>query len=96
MSTEGRYTWEQKIESLVTLAKAAGRFLNTDQGTEGHKATRGHLLAVYAAFCEWRHDEPYAVDEIKALLARYEVSPLTGEVIRSREREQHESYQGIS
>ena len=65
-------TWEEKIDSLAKLAKAAGRFLNTDQGTAGYQEARGHLLAVYVEFCEWRHEEPYVVDEIKALLAEKE------------------------
>ncbi len=76
-------TWEEKIESLVKLAKAVGRFTNTDRGTEGYKVTREHLFRAYDEFCEWRHDEPYVVDEIKALLQQYEVSPLTGQVIQS-------------
>ncbi len=82
MSETKHYTWEEKIESLVKLAKAVGRFTNTDRGTEGYKVTREHLFAAYKEFCQWRHDEPYVVDEIKALLSQYEISPLTGQVIR--------------
>ena len=66
-----RYTWEEKIESLVRLAKAAGRFLNAEEvDSDYYKDARGHLFAMYAEFCEWRHDEPYVVDEIKALLGQ--------------------------
>jgi hypothetical protein len=67
-SEKKRYTWEEKIESLVKLAKAVGRFTNTDRGTEGYKVTREHLFNAYDEFCEWRHEEPYVVDEIKALM----------------------------
>lgn len=70
--TESGYTWEEKIETLVKLAKAVGRFTNTDRGTEGYKITREHLIRAYDEFCEWRHDEPYLVDEIKELLGRRE------------------------
>ena len=68
VSEEKHYTWEEKIESLVNLAKAVGRFTNTDRGTEGYKVTREHLVRAYDEFCEWRHDEPYVGDEIKRIL----------------------------
>lgn len=61
-------TWEEKIESLVKLAKAAGRFLDAERGTEGYQVTREHLMSAYDEFCDWRHEEPYVVDEIKALV----------------------------
>jgi len=65
-----RYTWEEKIDSLVKLAKAAGRYLNSrdEQGTDYNEETIYNLREAYEEFCQWRHDEPYVVDEIKALL----------------------------
>lgn len=65
-------TWEEKIESLAKLAKAAGRYTNneTERGTDYAEEARRGLLEAYEEFCGWRHDEPYVVDEIKALLAR--------------------------
>ncbi len=62
------YTWEEKIESLVTLAKAVGRYTNTEPGTDGYREAGRQLEEAYEDFCQWRHDEPYVVDEIKALL----------------------------
>lgn len=64
------YTWEEKIESLVTLAKAAGRYTNAEAGTDYCKDAHRKLLDTYEDFCQWRHDEPYIVDEIKALLKK--------------------------
>jgi hypothetical protein len=66
--TESGYTWEEKIESLVVVAKAAGRYLNAEPGTDYAADARMRLLEAYDAFCLWRHDEPYVVDEIKTLL----------------------------
>ncbi len=63
-----RYTWEGKIESLVTLAKAVGRYTNAEAGTDYHTDARKKLDEAYEEFCQWRHDEPYLVDEIKQLL----------------------------
>lgn len=62
------YTWEEKIECLVRLAKATGRYLNVEAGTDYYNDARQKLSDTYEWFCEWRHDEPYVVDEIKALL----------------------------
>ncbi len=81
-----RYTWEEKIDGLAKLAKATGTFLHLldekDYDSQTYKKMRQNIYEAYDEFCEWRHDEPYVVDEIKALLAQYEVSPLTGEIIR--------------
>jgi hypothetical protein len=70
--TEQKMTWEQKVESLIKLAKATGRFINASPGEPGtddyRNDARKSLLAAYDEFCEWRHDDPYVVDEIKALL----------------------------
>jgi len=66
-----RYTWEEKIDNLVRMAKVVGTYLEVeieDPGSDGHKATREKLKETYLEFCEWRHDEPYVVDEIKALM----------------------------
>lgn len=73
-----RYTWEEKIESLVKLAKAAGRYINdeTEHGTDYAEDARRRLLEAYEEFCHWRHDEPYVVDEIKGLLAQSPVEDL--------------------
>ncbi len=70
MSTS--YTWEEKIENLVRLAKAAGCFLDAEAGTDYARDVRQKLDAAYQQFCDWRHDEPYVVDEIKALLSEKE------------------------
>lgn len=60
-------TWEEKIESLVNLAKATGRFLNTETEPETDYSQDAHkrLHDAYKEFCDWRHDEPFVVDEIK-------------------------------
>lgn len=80
-------TWEQKIESLVTLAKATGRYLDAEEGmispstgNDYYNDARRNVLDAYAEFCEWRHDEPYVVDEIKALLRplQEEYTDITG------------------
>ena len=73
--TEKRYTWEEKIDSLVKLAKIAGSYIEAsreDPGSDGHKELRRKLREAYDEFCEWRHDEPYVVDEIWELLRRRE------------------------
>ena len=87
MSETKHYTWEEKIDSLAKLAKAAGRYINSrdEMGTDYNEEAIFNLREAYEEFCQWRHDEPYVVDEIKALLSQYEVSPLTGQVIKSRE-----------
>lgn len=66
------YTWEEKIDSLVKLAKATGKYTNiiTEVGTDGYKEARQQLFDAYEEFCNWRHEEPYVVDEIKALVAQ--------------------------
>jgi hypothetical protein len=66
------YTLEEKIENLVTLAKAAGRYTEAETNAEGKaddylQDARRSLLEAYETFCEWRHEEPYIVDEVKAL-----------------------------
>jgi hypothetical protein len=76
---EKHYTWEEKIESLVKLAKAAGRYVNSREGTDYNEEAMFNLREAYDEFCQWRHDEPYVVDEIKALLGRKEYTDeLTG------------------
>jgi len=73
-NTAPGYTWEEKIDNLVKLAKAAGRYLNSrdEQGTDYNEEAMFNLREAYDEFCEWRHDEPYVVDEIWALLGRKE------------------------
>ncbi len=66
------YTWDEKIDSLVKLAKATGTYLDVvieEPGSDGHIEARRHLFDAYDEFCEWRHGEPYVVDEIKALMS---------------------------
>ncbi len=63
-------TWEEKIDNLVKLAKAAGEVYNTDPRTQGRADAMRSLFDVYEEFCEWRHEEPYVVDEIKELLGQ--------------------------
>jgi hypothetical protein len=60
-------SWEEKIENLVKLAKAAGRYINSrdELGTDYNNEAMFNLRDTYDEFCEWRHDEPYIVDEIK-------------------------------
>src|SRR6266700_3461111 len=86
-STAKPYTWEEKIDNLAKLAKAAGRYINSrdELGSDYNNEAMFNLREAYEEFCQWRHEEPYVVDEIKALLSQYEVSPLTGQVIRSVE-----------
>ena len=75
MSKRKRYTWEEKIDNLVTIAKVMGTYLEVeieDPGTDGHRETRRKAMEAYEEFCQWRHDEPYVVDEIRALLAQKE------------------------
>jgi hypothetical protein len=75
MSDERKhYTWEEKIDNLAEIAKAVGSYLDEEvqtYGTDYFHDVRRRLLAAYDTFCDWRHDEPYVVDEIKALLAQY-------------------------
>jgi hypothetical protein len=61
-------TWEEKIESLVKLAKVAGCFLNAEPGTAYSKDAHQSLHDAYKEFCDWRHDEPYVVDEINQVI----------------------------
>ena len=71
MNEKKHYTWEEKIDSLVKLAKVVGSYIEAsreDPGSDGYKELRRKLLEAYDEFCEWRHDEPYVVDEIKELL----------------------------
>jgi hypothetical protein len=70
------YTWEEKIESLVRLAHAAGRYLNveSERGTDYFREARLALWEAYEEFCDWRHEEPYVVDEIQLLLGQSEGS----------------------
>lgn len=65
------YTWEEKIENLLKMAKLVGTYLEVEievPGSDGHKEIRRKLDNEYAAFCDWRHSDPYVVDEIKQLL----------------------------
>lgn len=70
--TEKHYTWEEKITSLVTLAKAAGTYINAYPGEGPQDAyfqdAWRKLNETYAEFCQWRHEEPYLVDELFALV----------------------------
>lgn len=63
-------TWEEKIEILVKLAKAVGRYTNAEPGTDYHNDARRGLFDAYEEFCQWRHDEPYVIGEIKALMRK--------------------------
>jgi|SRR5579863_5855991 len=66
-SEKKSYTWEDKIECLVQLAKAVGSYIEVSReepGSDGYKEHRRELLVAYQAFCEWRHTPPYVVDEI--------------------------------
>ena len=66
-----RYTWEMKIDNMAKLAKEVGSYLEVsreDPGSDGHKDARRRVKDAYDEFCEWRHDEPYVVDEIRALI----------------------------
>ncbi len=76
--------WEEKIESLMKLAKRVDTFFSTRSGAESLDKIPGLFLVRLASddVGVWWHDEPYVVDEIKELLSQYEVSPLTGQVIR--------------
>lgn len=65
------YTWEEKIENLVCMAKLIGTYLEVEReepNSDGHRETRRHLKDAYEEFCAWRHDAPYVVDEIRTLL----------------------------
>lgn len=78
MSKTKPYTWEEKIESLVELAKAAGRYINSEETdlltpstrSDYYHDARRAFREAYEEFCQWRHDEPYVVDEIKHKLAK--------------------------
>lgn len=69
---EKQYTWEEKINSLVALAKAAGTYINAYPGEPGGddylKDAWKRLKDAYEEFCQWRHEEPYLVDELFALV----------------------------
>lgn len=67
-----KFTWEEKIDNLAKLAKAVGRYLNAEAGTDYHADALDRLEDLYKEFCEWRHEEPYVVDEIKVLLSKGE------------------------
>jgi len=74
--SEKRLTWEEKIDSLVKLAKSAGRYINSEEidllspstRYDYYRDAQRKFRDAYYEFCEWRHDEPYVVDEIKALI----------------------------
>lgn len=73
-STTKQYTWQEKIDNLVELAKAVGTYLKVeveDPGTDGHRDARTKLKDAYDTFCEWRHDEPFVADEIRMLFELY-------------------------
>ncbi len=65
-------TWEEKIESLLKLAKRVDTFFSTHEGVNSLDKTPGLFLVRLASdeVDAWRHDEPYVVDEIKALLVK--------------------------
>src|SRR6266702_4186881 len=66
------YTWEEKIDNLAKLAKAAGRYINSrdELGSDYNNEAMFNLREAYEEFCQWRHEEPYVVDEIKELLVK--------------------------
>ena len=66
------YTWEEKIDNLARLAKAAGRYINSrdELGSDYNEEAMFNLREAYEEFCQWRHEEPYVVDEIKELLVK--------------------------
>jgi hypothetical protein len=72
MAETKHYTWEEKIDSLAKLAKAAGAFLHLLDEKEydslTYKKRHQDVSDAYEEFCEWRHEEPYVVDEIKKLI----------------------------
>ncbi len=65
-------TWEEKIESLLKLAKRVDTFFSTHSGQDCLDRCPGLFLTRLASdeVDAWRHDEPYVVDEIKALLVK--------------------------
>ncbi len=70
-----RYTWEQKIDNLARVAKEVGVYLDAEieaPGSDYTCDTRRRLMAAYEEFCQWRHEEPCVIDEIKALIAQEE------------------------
>src|SRR6266567_2484611 len=71
-STAKHYTWEEKIDNLAKLAKAAGSYINSrdELGSDYNNEAMFNLREAYEEFCQWRHDEPYVVDEIKELLVK--------------------------
>jgi len=87
------YTWEEKVESLVKLAKRVDTFFTSREGVNSLDKIPGLFLVRLASdeVGEWWHDKPNVVDEIKALLQQYEVSPLTGQVIRSVQDREEET-----
>src|SRR6266699_6898455 len=66
------YTWEEKIDNLAKLAKAAGSYINSrdELGSDYNNEAMFNLRETYEEFCRWRHEEPYVVDEIKELLVK--------------------------
>src|SRR6266567_1776201 len=71
-STAKHYTWEEKIDNLAKLAKAAGSYINSrdELGSDYNNEAMFNLRETYEEFCRWRHEEPYVVDEIKELLVK--------------------------
>ncbi len=71
-STAKHYTWEEKIDNLAKLAKAAGSYINSrdELGSDYNNEAMFNLREAYEEFCQWRHEEPYVVDEIKELLVK--------------------------
>ncbi len=66
-----RYTWEEKIDNLARIAKEVGVYLDVEieePGSDYTRDVRRSLMTAYEEFCQWRHDEPCVVDEIKTLL----------------------------
>lgn len=66
------YTWYDKVNNLVKLAKAVGDLLEVEieePGSDGHKEARQKLKEAYEEFCQWRHDEPDIVDLINTKLS---------------------------
>ena len=63
--------WEQKIDALVRIAKEVDVYLDAEIQAPRSDYThdvRMRLIEMCEEFCQWRHDEPYVVDEIKGLL----------------------------
>jgi hypothetical protein len=66
------YTWEEKIESLVKLAKRVDTFFSSREGENSLNKIPDLFLVRLASddVGTWWHDEPSLIDEIKALIGQ--------------------------